>query len=158
MKGIIERLGKYKYTVLILLLGVGLMLFPTGRDSPKPEAPEPTTDLEAELEEILRRVDGAGEVDVLLTYAEGTFFSYQVNETRSTDDSRTEQEQETVLVSTDAGDAPVIVRTRYPTFRGAVVVCEGADRPSVRLDIVNAVSSLTGLSSDKISVIKMSVN
>ena len=38
---------------------------------------------------------------------------------------------------------------------GAVVVCQGADLPSVRLDVTNAVAAYTGLGSDKISVIKM---
>lgn len=38
---------------------------------------------------------------------------------------------------------------------GAVVVCQGADQPSVRLDVTNAVVAYTGLGSDKISVIKM---
>ena len=38
---------------------------------------------------------------------------------------------------------------------GAVVVCQGADLPSVCLDVTNAVAAYTGLGSDKISVIKM---
>lgn len=38
---------------------------------------------------------------------------------------------------------------------GAVVVCQGADQPSVRLDVTNAVAAYTGLGSDQISVIKM---
>ena len=38
---------------------------------------------------------------------------------------------------------------------GAVVVCQGADQPYVRLDVTNAVAAYTGLGSDKISVIKM---
>ena len=42
----------------------------------------------------------------------------------------------------------------YPTYQGAVVVCEGAGSSTVRLAVVNAVSVLTGLSSDKISVVK----
>ena len=46
-------------------------------------------------------------------------------------------------------------KTLYPVYQGAVVVCEGAERAAVRLAIVEAVSSLTGLGSDKISVIKM---
>jgi len=41
---------------------------------------------------------------------------------------------------------------------GVVVVAEGADRASVRLDLVSAVTSLTGLKADKITVIKMKSN
>ena len=38
---------------------------------------------------------------------------------------------------------------------GCVVVCEGADVASVRLNVTNAVAAYTGLGSDKISVMKM---
>lgn len=38
---------------------------------------------------------------------------------------------------------------------GAVVVCDGADLATVRLDVTDAVMSYTGLGSDKISVMKM---
>ena len=47
------------------------------------------------------------------------------------------------------------MKTKYPVYKGAVVVCEGADHASVKLNIVQAVSSLTGLGSDKITVLKM---
>ena len=48
------------------------------------------------------------------------------------------------------GEAEVLL-----SGNGAVVVCQGADQPSVRLDVTNAVAAYTGLGSDKISVIKM---
>ena len=38
---------------------------------------------------------------------------------------------------------------------GAVVVCDGAELATVRLDVTNAVIAYTGLGSDKISVMKM---
>ena len=36
-----------------------------------------------------------------------------------------------------------------------VVVCEGAANPKVRLDIIRAVESYTGYSSDKITILRM---
>ena len=42
----------------------------------------------------------------------------------------------------------------YPVYQGAVVVCQGAGNSQVRLTVIDAVSVLTGLSSDKISVVK----
>ena len=42
-----------------------------------------------------------------------------------------------------------------PTYMGVVVVCEGADNPSLKLAIVDAVSKATGLGADRISVLKM---
>lgn len=145
---IMAVIKKYKYTVLILLLGVGLMLWPqTGEGTTEPVVLE-NTDLEDRLENLLSQVEGAGEVRVLLTYAESASHKYQT-------DQKSETETETVLVSGGGTQTPLTVSTRYPTYQGAVILCQGADSASVRLDLVKAVSDLTGLSSDKISVIKM---
>jgi len=38
---------------------------------------------------------------------------------------------------------------------GAVIVCQGAADPGVRLNVTNAVAAYTGLGSDKITVMKM---
>ena len=38
---------------------------------------------------------------------------------------------------------------------GAIVVCQGGDNATVRLAIIEAVSNVTGLGADKISVLKM---
>ena len=45
-----------------------------------------------------------------------------------------------------------------PVVRGVVVLCDGADSARLRLEIVRAVSALTGLSSDKIAVAKRKGN
>ena len=52
-------------------------------------------------------------------------------------------------------DVPVERKTVYAQYRGALIVCAGADSPQVRLDLVNAVAGLTGLSTDRITVVKM---
>ena len=53
-----------------------------------------------------------------------------------------------------SGDAPVVTRTVYPTYRGALVVCQGGDRADVKLAVTEAVAALTGLSADRITVAK----
>ncbi len=40
---------------------------------------------------------------------------------------------------------------------GCVVVCEGAARPEVRLNVTNAVAAYTGLGSDRIQVYEMRI-
>ena len=52
------------------------------------------------------------------------------------------------------GDETVVVRTVYPTYRGALVVCQGGDRAEVKLAVTEAVAALTGLSADRITVAK----
>ena len=68
---------------------------------------------------------------------------------------QTKQEKQVLTVNRGSGRQEVVVTQQlYPTYQGAVVVCEGAGSSSVRLAVVNAVSVLTGLSSDRISVVK----
>ena len=159
LRNIWKKVGAYKYTILILLFGVGLMLLPK-ETAPTEEAPVQLQvqqdDLERRLEDFLSHLDGAGEVKVLLTLDEGTAYEYQSNLQEISEETKQQLQRETVLVERGSGrEEPVMVRSKYPVYRGAVVLCSGADSAAVRLDVVNAVSDLTGLSSDKISVIKM---
>lgn len=156
---ILEKLKPYRYPILILAIGVGLMLLPDGHKSntDQPEAPviRQESDLEEKLESLLCQMDGVGQVKVLLTIDTGSTITYQEDLQQFEEGDRKEQEVKTVLVSENGDDVPIVVKTKYPTYKGAVVVCEGADHPSVKLNIVQAVSSLTGLGSDKITVVKM---
>ena len=52
--------------------------------------------------------------------------------------------------SEGVGNARVLI-----SDSGVVVVCEGAANPKVRLDIICAVESYTGDSSDKITILRM---
>lgn len=150
---------RYRYAVLVLLLGVGLMLLPREKQVQQSEPEQQTGEneqLEARLETLLCQIDGAGQVQVLLTVREGTRYTYQTDDQSRTEPERQEQEHTTVLISGgDGTQSPVVTATTYPIYLGAVVVCEGADSAFVKLNIVNAVSNLTGLGSDRISVIKM---
>ena len=157
---LLTKAGRYKYALLILLLGVGLMLIPQKAET-EPERPveqktEENTVLEERLERILREMDGVGEAKVLLTLATGTSYQYQTDVLTHTRQDDAEVQKETVLASDGNGkQIPIAVRTTYPTYQGALVICQGADRSAVKLNVINAVSDVTGLGSDKISVIKM---
>lgn len=58
--------------------------------------------------------------------------------------------QQTLSCTRGVGQARVIV-----SDKGVVIVCQGADDAQVRLEIVRAVGSYTGFSSDRITVLKM---
>ena len=153
-----ENLKKYKYAFFVLILGVCLLLLPSKeRKMTEPEVTAaPSVNEEAQLAAILQQIDGAGEVRVMLTFSEGMEYVYQTDDRTRTDTAQQDHEKKTVLISNGmGGETAVVSATKYPTYLGALIVCEGADNAIVRLSIVNAVSDLTGLSSDKISVIKM---
>lgn len=160
IKQIPQKLSRYKYPILVLGIGIGIMLLPTKTkpDETVPAQQEPVQmpSMEQQLEGLLRQIEGVGEVSVLLTLQEGSSSTYQEDIRTSKAGNDTDVERKTVVISTGSGtDMPVVIKTTYPVYKGAVVVCQGADRPSVKLNIVQAVSSLTGLSSDHITVVKM---
>lgn len=148
-----DLFGKYKYVLLILLVGVILLLLPSGKRATEKgtQAAAPvSTDTSAaqaaenRLASILQEIDGAGNVRVLLSYRCSAEKEFAVDE------------GETVIVSAGSGTQEAVERrTIYPEYLGAVVVCEGAGAPQVRLDVMQAVAQFTGLSSDKISVLKL---
>jgi stage III sporulation protein AG len=107
---------------------------------------------EQRLEQILSCVAGAGEVRVLLSVTQGEETAYQTD----TDIGATDQRSDTVTVTDrDRNQTGLVVRVDPPVYLGAVVVCQGADDPQVRLAIVEAVSKYTGLRANQISVLKM---
>lgn len=157
------RLGKYKYAAAIILLGCVLMLLPRGcgetsgqtAASAEETREETLSETEQRLARLLESIDGAGKCSVMLSLDVGSESIYQLDTRQSTSDTGGSSESETVFYQSGTEKLPVVQKTRYPIYRGAVVVCEGAGRASVRLMIVEAVSGLTGLGSDKIKVIKM---
>ena len=165
LKAIGETLKKFKYPALILLLGAALLLWPSKKEA-EPEAAQPpltesapsqSDSIQAEMEKILSCIDGAGDVQVLLTRKTGDETLYLTDTTQSENsDGGSSLTESAVRVSVSGGgEAPVITQTVYGQYQGALVVCEGADSAEVRLKLVNAVASLTGLSADRVTVIKM---
>lgn len=156
-------LKKNRYVVLLLLSGVVLMIIPTGdkkNDAPQitqTETGEISLGITADqLEGILSRIDGAGEVKVLLSYAAGERKVFHMNEKSSSADNALDQEYETVLVSsTDRTEDALVSHVLGPEYLGAVIICKGADDPSVKFAVSEAVSKATGLGTNRISVLKM---
>lgn len=144
---------KYQYVLLVVLVGVVLMLIPQSpRESQTVTQTEEVVeaDLQMQLAAILGQISGVGKVEVLLTEAAGADTVYQV-------DTRQNQANADTVIITDRNreETGLVKQIFPPVYRGAVVVCQGADSAGVRLNVVDAVKSVTGLSSDCITVLKM---
>jgi len=101
MSKYVNIFSKYKYPVLILVIGLVLMLLPGSNT-------------------YANEYEGDNKIEQMLSCTQGV------------------------------GEAKVLV-----SDNGVVVVCRGATNPSVRLEIINAISAYTGFTSDKITVLKM---
>lgn len=152
---------KYKYAILILMIGLLFMIIPEKKskeisNSPVLETAAIQTPLEDRLANILCQVEGAGNVKVVLTISAGEKTQFQENEDNSHSENGQSIRKETVLITDSNHNETGLVKQILPAvYQGAIVVCQGADDPSVRLEIVDAVSKLTGLGANCISVLKM---
>lgn len=162
VKKVSGHLHKYRYGVLVILIGLVLMLLPPfGTESNSNEPPlqetvaTPITKEDA-LARLLQTVSGAGNVKVYLSEQSGSETIYQTDEDRSKTQDTTDTKVSTVIVTGANREQQGLVRQiNPPKYLGAIVVCQGADDPQTKLAIVDAVSKATGLGAGSISVLKM---
>lgn len=151
---------KYKYAILILILGMALMVFPISNEDNAQkhieDVAEPSVSVEEELKIVLSQIRGVGNVDIMLKEQTGEEYIYQTDEDTVSSDSSTSIKNKTITVTDEErNDIGLIRQIKPPTYQGAIIVCQGGDDPKIRLDVAEAVSKITGLGLDRIAVLKM---
>lgn len=127
---------------------------------------------EDKLEDSLSYVEGAGKVKVMITLKESeqkivekdgpeelsdTVESDAAGGNRTTGESRIEKT--TIYTVDEKGNSiPYVVKTIPPAVEGVVVIAQGADRLSVRQNIIEAIQVLFDIDMNKITVVKMKNN
>lgn len=108
-------------------------------------------DLEQKLVKILSQIEGAGTVDVMVTFdsSEEIHPAYNTNSTTETTKEKdsqggertttTSSENKTMITSTSNG--PVVVKTSDATVKGVLVVASGATDPIVKEKLYKAVQT-----------------
>jgi len=144
-------LKKYYPVALVVAAGLLLLCLPQSQPQKRQEEAHPVQEertLEQELERLLSTLAGAGKVAVLLTPEAGEETVYQMDKSSSGGDT-------VLLTGSERRQEGLVRRVDAPVYRGAVVLCQGADDAKVRFDVVQAVMAATGLSSERITVLKM---
>ena len=155
-----ELFGRFKYVLLVLAVGIFLMALPDGNSETTNIQPAETTSeavsISDSLEEILSKMEGVGNVQVFLSESTGAETIYHQDEDSTVSSDSQSIRVETVIINgSDRGEYALVERIDPPCYRGAIVVCQGADDPAVRLQVVQAVSNVTGIGTDRIAVLKM---
>lgn len=160
---LISFLKQYRYVLIMILAGLILLLIPSKKKTAQVEMSAGLAGdeedfsveaLEEKLGEILSRVEGAGEVSVVLTVRSGMERILATDHDITDSDDQYREKEQTVTVSVGSNEEVVLITQRYPTFQGALVVCRGGNDPQVQLVLTRALSALTGLSSNRITVCK----
>ncbi len=189
-KSISERMSKGSNPklkgkeMMIVLVIVGILLavlaIPTDKKEEeqevlKPEEQEETISreeyeqqLEQRLEEILSRMEGVGQVKVMVTLEassreviEKDISLQRENTGQSAEfigDSNMAKDETTVYSESGNGSVPYVVQEIYPEVEGVLVVAEGGDNSYVNIAIVEAIQALFGIDVHKIKIVKMNTN
>lgn len=111
-------------------------------------------DIESEVLDLVRHIDGVGRVKVMVTLESSEEFLYQFDsKTQSTEKTNDKQEQ-VVIVDDENGNKKALVKTKkLPKIMGIVIVCDGAENIDVEYRIVNALTTAFDISSANVSVV-----
>ncbi len=126
-------------------------------------------EIERKLEDILEKINGAGDVKVMITYQDsGTQVvekdkntsENSLEESGSTGGVRSTKEQQlqesTVYEEADAGNTPFVSKELLPKVEGILIVASGGDNQKVKQNISEAVLALFQVEAHRIKILKMS--
>ncbi len=117
----------------------------------QPVAGQPVADsLQAELQQLLSQVKGAGQVQVIISYESGPEKIYAYDSEQSNDEGGSSQKSSL----SQTNNSPVLLKEAQAAAKGVVVVAEGAADPLVRERLYQAVSSLLALPANRIAIIE----
>lgn len=168
-KNILEKLKKQKSSdwIALLLIGVLFMviIIPTDKNKVDEDEKNPVEtniiyenaledyakNMEAELEEALEKIQGVGQVKVLLTLKdEGEDI---IDKNLSVE--KEHKESASVIYEEEGQEAPYIVKRKRPLVEGVLVVCQGGNDSKLASDICEAIMALFNIEAHKIKVVKM---
>ena len=127
------------------------------------------SEMENKLKNILKKVSGIGDVEVMITLKstgkqiplkDYPSIEESLNEVDGEGGSRTsssvKRDKSTVLVNDGkGGEAPYILQETEPEVEGVLVIAEGGDNVQIIIDIIEAVEVLFNVPAHKVKVMKM---
>ena len=150
---------------LILMLGILLLLagrsFSDSKENPEVQPQQATKEstgkeVERRMAEILSKVEGAGEVDVMLTYRTTEEQTIAKNEMSEESDETLKTEQTAILLEDGNGATePLVLMENSPVVEGVMIAAQGADQPAVAAALNQAAQALLDVPAHKVAILKM---
>lgn len=125
-------------------------------------------ELEKKLENILSKIEGVGQVNVMLTYSQSSEVvamyneTYKDSSTEETDSNggtrtikQTDSNKEIVFRNENGQNVPITKTIVNPKIEGVIVTAQGANNANIRTNIIQAVGAVTGVATYKIQVFEL---
>lgn len=139
---------------IIFIIGVVMMVTASAdkkNDNPTREIYVNTaSEDEKRLEEILSKIDGVGDVSVMITYYSSSEKSIAY-ETKTSSREREESEDKRAVM-TDG--TPMVLKEIYPEVKGVVIAADGGGNKIIKAEILRAVSASLDVPIHRISIFK----
>ena len=160
LKKLFDKIPESKRPIILVAVGIILMaaiLFSGSGDgknkktereaSSTPDTVSYADETEKKLESVISLIDGAGRCKVMVTLdtSEENVYASDINDGKS----------EYVVIKTSSDEGGLLLKIVQPKIRGVAVVCDGGDSYITVNNITEAVCSVLGISSTKVSVSKM---
>ena len=167
---------KYQYLIVVILIAVMLIIYFSSfitEDAVEDEEGikiiedyEQTNEsnIISEMENILSTIKGAGQVKVMITYETSseliTAMSVE-NDNQTTYDNESQKsisentKTDVVTVQNDDGESALVLKEIMPIISGVIVTAEGAGDISVKMNLLEAVTTLLDIPADKVDVFEM---
>lgn len=183
LKGLsLKKMRKDQLLILllsgILLLVIAIPSQPSSRNTEEEtktavsiEEEGYTGKMEKKLEQILSEIEGAGEVDVMITLestaekiiekdrASQTDTTRESGSQNGTRSSETTSTSETSVYGNATGqEEPYVSKEISPKVQGVLVVADGGDKAVVQQNIMEAVQALFDIDTHKIRIMKKNDN
>lgn len=170
-----NKFGLSKKAFIICIIGVlGLMLIVFSEFIPKGKSNKGhddsssvldtaysntfKSDIEKELKEIISKIDGVGEVSLMLTLDGTTEYVYAEDVDTQTDENSTgksdKYKNEVIIVDSDGNETALVKKIIEPKVKGVVIVCTGGGNIEIKERVIKAVSSALNISTNNICVEK----
>ena len=165
-----ERILSDKRLAIIVIIGIiGIVLLTVSELIPKKDKtqqPEETTqasqnyssyaqDTEKRLSSLVSSINGAGNTKIMVTLDSGDENVYATDEKSSNGKDSFSSDSKYVIIQQDGKDGGLLLKVVEPEVRGVAVVCDGADIPEVRQEIIKTVTAVLGISSNRVNIAKM---
>lgn len=104
-----------------------------------------TEKLELKLRDLIESINGVSNVKVMVTLDSGNEYIYAQN--------NSENKREYVIINeADKSETLTLVKEINPKLRGVAVVCQGGNNPVIQSQIINLLSTVFNLPSNRVYV------
>ncbi len=151
----------------VMLIVLGNMLFGNKETFPikkqeimetddKNETVSQSSDMENRLASVFASIDGAGNVEVMVTLKAGNEIIIAEEEKTRDIKGETSVEKSAVILSQSGGnEKPLVLKEKYPEIEGVIIVAEGGDDIFVKEALTKGAQALLDVPAHKVEVFKM---